>query len=68
MSDTIPISDGIINKTKMEQVATRLGKTVRKKAEEYSKSKGITLSEYIRFLVLKDLEDKNLLSIGIKDK
>ena len=45
----------------MKAVTTRLGENVRELAERHAIAKGITLSEYVRFLVIDDLEKRGLL-------
>ena len=40
------------------QVNTRITKDVKDKLKEKAESKGMTVSEYIRFLITKDLETK----------
>ena len=48
------------------QIGVWLDEDIEKKLRFLAKSRGISISEYIRFLILRDLEEKNLLKVVAK--
>ena len=51
----------------MDVVFSRIDSKVRKLAEEVAKAKGITLSEHIRELIIKDLDNRGLFDSKLKE-
>jgi len=43
---------------KREQINIRLSEDIKKKVEEKAEKHGMTLSEYVRYLITKDLKEE----------
>jgi len=48
------------------QVGVWLDEDIEKKLRSLAKARGVSISEYIRQLILRDLEEKNLLKVVAK--